>query len=266
MKSLDGRVAVITGAGGGVGRSLALAMARHGAHIALVDIRRDAIAQTRALIDSPALRVSEHCIDITDKSAMSQLPQAVLAEHGQVNILVNNAGITYQKSFDNHSLEDWERIVGVNWWGMLYSCHFFMDALKASGEGHIVNLSSMNAFVGLASQTSYCATKAAVRLFSESLWAELRQYNIGVTSVHPGAIKTEMMKATLGDADDAAVALKTYALVQKIGVSPDKVAKRIIAAIVKDKLRIRIGADAVVMDVLKRCFPVGLQRLLAGIG
>lgn len=266
MKSLEGRVAVITGAGGGVGRSLSVALARRGVHVALVDIRPDALAETRSLLTDYGVTVSEHSVDITDKAAMAQLPEQVLAIHGKVNILVNNAGITYQKRFDNHSIEDWERIVGINWWGTLYSCHFFMEALKASGAGHIVNMSSMNAFVGLASQTSYCATKAAVRLFSESLWAELRQFNIGVTSVHPGAIKTEMMKATLSNADDRALAMKTYALVQKIGVSPDKVANRIITAIVNDKLRIRIGADAVMMDVLKRCFPVALQRLLARIG
>lgn len=266
MKSLEGRVAVVTGAGGGVGRCLSVALAQRGVHVALIDIRHGALTETRALVDACGVKTSEHCVDITDKKAMSQLPEAVLAVHGKVNILVNNAGITYQKSFDNHSIDDWERIVGINWWGMLYTCHFFMDALKTSGDGHIINMSSMNAFVGLASQTSYCATKAAVRLFSESLWAELRQFNIGVTSVHPGAIKTEMMKATLGNADDPVLAMRTYALVQKIGVSPEKVANRIITAIVKNKLRIRIGADAVMMDVLKRCFPVGLQRLLAGIG
>ncbi len=262
MQNLKDRVAVVTGAGGGVGRSLALALASEGVHLALVDIDSEALGLTRAaLVDYP-VRVSEHVINIVSKAAMSALPDAVLAEHGKVNILVNNAGVTFQKSFENHSIEDWERIVGINWWGVLYGCHYFLPHLKAAGEGHIVNLSSMNAFVGLASQSSYCATKSAVRLLSESIQAELGVHNIGVTSVHPGAIKTEMMKATLADADDQGVALRTYELVQKIGVSPETVARRIVKAIRNNEVRIRVGADVVVVDWIKRAFPVSVQRLV----
>lgn len=262
MKQLQDSVAVITGAGGGVGRALALALAGDGVHLALVDISESALSETCRLLASSTTRVSAHQVDITSKAAMAALPEAVIAEHGKVNIVINNAGVTFQKTFENHSIEDWERIVGINWWGVLYGCHYFLPHLKAAGEGHIVNLSSMNAFVGLASQSSYCATKSAVRLLSESIQAELSPYHIGVTSVHPGAIKTEMMKATLADADDQGVALRTYDLVQKIGVSPETVAKRIVKAIRKNEIRIRIGADVVVVDWLKRAFPISVQRLV----
>lgn len=262
MKNLRDRVAVVTGAGGGVGRSLAVALAKRGVHLALVDIQAAALAETEAAVAHLSVPVSTHVVDISDKQQMQALPAAVVAQHGQVNVLINNAGVTFQKSFENHSIEDWERIVGINWWGVLYGCHYFLPHIKAAGEGHIVNLSSMNAFIGLASQSSYCATKAAVRLLSESLQAELVAHNIGVTSVHPGAIKTAMMKATLADADDAAVAQRTYEMVQKIGVSPDTVAQRIIQAILKNKIRIRIGADAILVDQLKRAFPVSMQKLV----
>ena len=124
---------------------------------------------------------------------MEALPGVVTAEHGKVNILVNNAGITYQKSFATHTIEDWEKITNINWWGVLYGCHYFLDALTEADGAHIVNLSSMSAFVGLPGQTSYCATKGAVKLLSEAMWAEMEKLDIGVTSVHPGAIKTDMI-------------------------------------------------------------------------
>jgi short-subunit dehydrogenase len=249
MKDLQDKVAVITGGAGGVGSALAVRLADRGCHLALVDISEEALTKV----------VNELSVENIN---MSELPAKVLAAHGKVNILVNNAGITYQKSFETHSIEDWEKIIGINWWGLLYGCHYFLDALKDSGEGHIINLSSMSAFVGLPGQTSYCATKAAVKLLSESMWAEMEKLNIGVTSVHPGAIKTGMIQATLKNSDDLEAAQRNYELAQRIGVTPEHVAARIIKAIQKKDLRIRVGKDAILLDLLKRWFPVGIQKLL----
>ena len=210
MKNFNDKVAVITGAGGGVGSALARKLAARGCNLALVDVNKDALNTLADSLAGKVRTISTHVVDITDKEQMAALPEAVLAQHGKVNLLINNAGITYQKSFATHTMEDWEKIVGINWWGVLYGCHYFLDALSASGEGHIVNLSSMSAFVGLPGQTSYCATKSAVRLLSESMWAELEKLNIGVTSVHPGAIKTEMIQATLKTSDDLDAAQRNY--------------------------------------------------------
>lgn len=262
MKDLNGKVAVITGAGGGVGSALASALSKLGCHLALVDISEPALEKVAGTLAQSGVKITTHVIDITNKEQMAALPAAVTAEHSKVNILVNNAGITYQKSFETHTMEDWERIVGINWWGLLYGCHYFLDALKESGEGHIVNLSSMNALVGLPGQTSYCATKAAVKLLTEAMDGEMKQHNIGVTTVHPGAIKTDMIQATLKNSDDLEAAQRNYELAQKIGVTPEYVAQRIIKAISKNQLRIRVGKDAVMLDVLKRLFPVGIQKLL----
>ncbi len=262
MKSLRDKVAVITGAGGGVGTALAQQLADLGCHLALVDISEPELATLAAALRHKPVQVSQHVVDITSREQMERLPAAVLEAHGKVNLLVNNAGITYQKSFATHTMDDWEKIVGINWWGVLYGCHYFLDALTRAGEGHIVNLSSMSAFVGLPGQTSYCATKAGVKLLSESMWAEMEKLNVGVTSVHPGAIKTDMIQATLANSDDLEAAQRNYEMAQRIGVTPEHVAQRIISAVQKNQLRIRIGRDAWLLDVLKRLFPVGVQKLL----
>ena len=262
MKDFHNKVAVITGAGGGVGSALAQQLAARGCHLALVDISEPALVKVADDLAGRNIKISRHVVDITSKAQMAALPTAVLAVHGKVNLLVNNAGITYQKSFATHTLEDWEKIVGINWWGVLYGCHYFLDALSTAGDAHIVNLSSMSAFAGLPGQTSYCATKGAVKLLSEAMWAEMEKLNIGVTSVHPGAIKTDMIQATLSNSDDLEAAQRNYELAHRIGVSPEHVAATIIKAVEKNKMRIRVGKDAWMLDVLKRLFPVGLQKML----
>ena len=262
MKHLNEKVAVITGAGGGVGSALALQLADLHCNLALVDISAHSLEKLATALSHKGVKVSTHVVDIGDKLQMAALPEQVLEQHGAVNLLINNAGITYQKSFASHSIEDWEKIIAINWWGVLYGCHYFLDALSAAQEAHIVNLSSMSAFVGLPGQTSYCATKAGVKLLSEAMWAEMAKRNIGVTSVHPGAIKTEMIQATLSQSDDVEAAQRNSELAQRVGLSPEYVAQRIIQAVEGNKLRIRIGKDAVVLDLLKRGFPVAIQKLL----
>ncbi|CAH0991118.1 Putative oxidoreductase SadH [Sinobacterium norvegicum] len=265
MKDFNNKVAVVTGAGGGVGRSLCIALAQRGMHLALVDISADALVATAEACAGTGVRLSQHVTDISDKAQMAALPAAVTAEHQRVDLLVNNAGITYQKSFATHTIEDWERIVGINWWGVLYGCHYFLPLLKQSGDGHIVNMSSMAGMLGLPGQTSYCATKSAVRMLSEALWVELKKENVGVTTVHPGAVKTDMIQATLKQSDDVAAAQRNYRLAQKIGVTPEHVAERIITAIEKKSIRIRVGKDSILLDLLKRWFPVGIQKLMTKI-
>lgn len=260
MKELKNRVAVLTGAGGGLGRCIAQNLANRGCHLALVDINPEALQGTADAVESFGVRVSLHPTDITSKEQMAALPAAVLEQHEQINIIINNAGITLQKSFATHSIEDWERIIGINLWGVIYGCHYFLDELKKADEAHIVNLSSMNAFLGMPGQSSYCATKAAVKLLNESLWAELSKEGIGVTSVHPGAIKTDMIQATLKDSDDLEQAQKNYELAHKIGVTPEHVAERIVQAILKNHMRIRVGKDSVILELLKRWFPVLIHK------
>ncbi len=260
MKTLKERVAVVTGAGGGLGRALAVELASRGCHLALVDVNPDAVAATAEAVSPHGVKVSQHLADVTDAERMACLPGEVIDAHGAVHLLINNAGITIQKAFGTHSLADWERMIGINLWGVIHGCRFFHEELKKAEDAHVVNLSSMSAFVGLPGQSSYCATKAAVKALSESMWAEWALDGIGVTSVHPGAIRTEMIQATLAESDDVTAAQRNYEMAQRMGVDPERAARRIATAVLKGKLRLRIGRDAMLLDWLKRLAPVRIHR------
>ena len=260
MQIQSGQVAVITGAGGGLGSALARALGAKGCNLALADISENALDETVNGLPPETGDVTKHVVDVTDRTAMAQFRDDVIASHGGINILINNAGITYQKNFSTHSLEDWERIVGINLWGVIYGCHFFDAALGKAKSGHVVNLSSMSSFVGLPAQSSYCATKAGVELLSSSLWAEWGARGIGVTHVHPGAIRTDMIMATLEQSDNVEAAKKNYDIAMKMGVSADYAAGKIVKAIEKNKKKIRIGRESFIIDYMTRFMP-GLANL-----
>lgn len=268
MKIQQGQVAVITGAGGGIGRCLAKALAAKGCNLALADINQIALEETRSEVANTGVKVSLHQVDITSAEAMQGFAEAVVAEHGKVNLLLNNAGITIQKSFETHSLKDWELMLGVNLWGVIYGCKYFLPALKEAGQkegAHIINLSSMAAFIGFPNQSSYCAVKSAVQAMSESLWAELHDDNVGVTSIHPGCVKTDMIKATLNNSDNVEIARRNYEMANRVGVTPEYAAERILKAVEKKSIRIRIGKDSVALDLLKRLLPKGIIKPMAKV-
>jgi len=261
MKITNETVAVVTGAGGGLGRALCKELADKGANLALVDISADSLDKARDHLGDFAGRTTTHIVDVTNREQMKKMADDVIKEHGQVNLLINNAGITLQKNFSTHSLEDWDRIFGINLWGVIHGLHFFDEHLKAADNAHVVNLSSMSAFVGLPAQSSYCATKAAVELLSSALWGEWGAEGIGVTHVHPGAIRTDMILATLEDSDDIETAKKNYELAMKMGIDADKAAVKIINAVERNKKKIRIGKEAFIFDYLSRFAP-GLEKFL----
>lgn len=275
MKTFKDRVAVMTGAGGGLGRALAIQFASQGCHLALVDVNSEALEQSSKAI-SAALssnssnatstpRISQHVADVTSSERMSRLPAEIIEIHGKVHLLINNAGITIQKNFATHSIADWERMIGINLWGVIHGCHYFHEHLVAAEEAHVVNLSSMSAFAGLPGQASYCATKAAVKALSESIFEEWSLDGIGVTSVHPGAIRTEMIQATLAESDDIEAAQRNYELAQRTGVDAEHAARKIFQAVQKGKVRVRIGKDSLLLDWIKRIAPSRIHHLMIGI-
>jgi len=260
MRQLRDRVAVVTGAASGVGRATAELLGRKGCALAIVDVDEDRLAEVGAKLREAGSPVSLHIADVADAERMAALPGEVVAEHGAAHILVNNAGVSVTGTFEDQSLEDLHWIFDINFWGVVHGCKFFLPELRKVDEGHIVNVSSMFGFVGVPTQSSYCATKFAVRGLSESLWAELRDTHIGVTSIHPGGVRTgiaESMRSYDDEARDSAI----QGIARSRG--PEPVAAVIVRAIEGRKLRAIAGWEAYVAEWLKRLFPVRTQHLIA---
>ena len=253
---LAGKVAVITGAASGIGRALARQLRDQGCHLALVDVDADGLARLQqefAPVDG-GRRVSVHAADVSDKARMQAVSGEVIAAHGTVNLLVNNAGVGYEAAFPQTSLDDWQHVVSVNLWGTIYGCHFFLPHLARAERAHIVNLSSLFGIVGMAGQTAYCTTKFAIRGFSESLLEELRDTTVGLTVVHPGSVATNIMKTARGD--DPELLKRIADWFDKNAISPEKAAAQIIAAVRKGKPRLLISPEVHFADLVKRLAPV----------
>ena len=263
MHQWNGKVAVITGAGSGIGQAVALHLATLGCHLALLDVSEKGLAETQAKLVNCSGVYSSHVVDVTSKEQMQALPQAVINQHGKVDILFNNAGITIEKSFNTHTLDDWEKVIGINLWGVIYGCKFFMPFLEAQEEAYIINTSSLAGFLGMPNQTSYCATKAAVKALSESLYAECKVNNIHVTSVHPGAINTNLFDFAVQHSDNPEASKKMFDRIRKFAMRPELAAEKIVAASVKKRQRVVIGLDAHIVEFAKRLMPVAMHRLFS---
>lgn len=261
MKNFAGKVAIVTGAASGIGRATALALAKRGCAIALADIDPNGLESIEKELVERGTTVSTHPVDVSSSDQMESFAAEVEAAHGAAHILINNAGVVISGTFEQQRLEDLEWLVGINYWGVVYGCHYFLPLLKRQEEAHIVNLSSMFGFLGLPEQSGYCATKAAVRALSESLWVELRGDRIGVTSIHPGCIETSIIRSGRIEGDTTRDEIQT--LFSRRGASPDTVARAIIKGIEKNKLRVRVRPEAMVADWMKRVFPVSIHRWIA---
>jgi len=260
MRDLKDKVAVVTGAASGIGRATALALAGQGCDLAIADVNEAGLAETAEQVRALGRRVRTDRVDVSDKERVRRFAEDVVAEYGRVDILVNNAGVTITADFEEHTLEDWEWIVGINFWGVVYGCKFFLPYLKQAGEAHIVNVSSIFGMLGVPGQSSYCATKFAVRGLSEALWVELKDHNIGVTSIHPAGVRTNIAK----DARTKEEGKKTEAIkiIERYSVPPERCAELIVDAIKKNKLRQMVARESYVIDFAKRMAPGLTQRVL----
>lgn len=263
MRRLEGRVAVVTGAGSGIGRATAVLLAERGCALALVDLDEASLAETARLVQAGDRKVSLHVADVADRARMEHLPGEVLSEHGHVHILMNNAGVSVIGTLLEQRLDDFHWLMGINFWGVVYGCKLFLPFLLAEDEAQIVNISSMFGFIGIPSQISYNASKYAVRGFSEALSSELSGTNVGVTCVHPGGIRTNVVRASrISTDDDVAEKQRTIESFERFAHSPEKAARKIVRGIERNQARVRIGPEAYLTDWLKRLFPVSTQRLV----
>ncbi len=257
MHDLSGRVAVITGAASGIGRALAEALHREGCELALVDVQAEALAELATSLPG----ASTHVVDVSDRDAMLALPDQVIAAHGAVHLVVNNAGVSCSKLFEEHTLQDWDWILGINLWGVIYGCHAFLPHLMAADTAHIVNVSSLFGIIGVPTQASYSATKYAVRGLSEVLWEELSHTHVGVTVVHPGGVDTKIVED--GRSSDRADQEHVLRRFKANAISAESAAAQIVAAVKKRQPRLVICKEAVLLDRLKRLFPVWANRFAA---
>jgi short-subunit dehydrogenase len=263
MRTLKRRVAVVTGAASGIGRALAMRLADEECGLALVDRDGAGLERLRDELRLRARSLSVHALDVSDRAALARLPEEVVEAHGHVHILVNNAGVALSGTLVDNSIEDLDWIVDINFWGVVLACKHFIPWLARGDEGHIVNLSSLFGLVGLPSVGAYCATKAAVRSYSETLGAELHGTGITVTSVHPGGVSTNIMRhARLANEADRT---ELVALFDRLRTQPDRAAARIVEAIRHGRTRLRIGPETYVSDWLRRLAPVTVNRVVARV-
>jgi NAD(P)-dependent dehydrogenase (short-subunit alcohol dehydrogenase family) len=261
MDELEGRVAAITGGGSGIGRALAEQLAPLGCHMALIDIDQGRLDEVSGACARDGLAITTHVADVRDRGRVKVLADEVVEAHGGVQILVNNAGVTAWGSFEEMSFEDLDWVLDVNLKGVINGCKFFLPYLRKEAEAHIVNVSSLLGILSVRNQAAYCMSKYAVRGLTEALDAELDGSSINVSIIHPGGVATNFITDSRSVDPDAKN--KFADLVAEHSIKPDKVAAKIIAAIKKNKLRVRVGPDAFVGDWVKRASPIRGQRMLA---
>jgi NAD(P)-dependent dehydrogenase (short-subunit alcohol dehydrogenase family) len=269
MKDFRGRVAAITGAGSGIGRALASDLARRGAHLALSDIDDAGLAETVSQCEGFGVKITSQRLDVADRAAVYAWADHVVADHGEVNLVVNNAGVALGATIESMSYEDFEWLMNINFWGVVYGTKAFLPYLKASGEGHIVNLSSVFGLISVPSQSAYNAAKFAVRGFTDTLRMELEIEGapVSVTTIHPGGIKTNIAKNARMDVSVTEMAgdpEKARLDMERVFItSPQKAARQILAAVQRDRRRALIGPDAKVIDFISRLPATLYQSALA---
>ncbi len=253
------KIIVVTGAGSGIGRELTLQLIKKGAKVAMVDINGQALADTAGL--AGAANVSLHELNIADRERVEALPEAVIKHHGTVDGIINNAGII-QPFVDVNDLdyERIERIMNINFYGTLYMTKSFLPHLLKRPEAHIANVSSMGGFIPFPGQTFYGASKAAVKLLTEGLYAELKGTNVGVTVIFPGAVNTNIMANSGVQAVEAESESKKPQAI--MAMPAEKAAAIIIKSIEKNKFRVLAGNDARTMDILYRIYPKKAVRFI----
>ncbi len=264
MEGFAGKVAVVTGAGSGIGQALALELGRSGAKVAISDVDVEGLAQTEAQLKAIGAEVKADRLDVTEREAFLAYADAVAEHFGKVNQVYNNAGIAFSGDVEVSQFKDIERVMDVDFWGVVNGTKAFLPHLIASGDGHIINVSSLFGLMAVPGQAAYNSAKFAVRGFTEALRQEmvLAGHPVGVTTVHPGGIKTAIMRnSTVAEGLDQEKMAKMFDK-RLARTTPKRAAEIILEAVRKNKARVLVGADAKALDMLVRLTGSGYQRIV----
>jgi short-subunit dehydrogenase len=267
MDYYQGKRAAVTGAGDGIGRQLAIQLNRAGCELWLCDINAEKLAQTRSLLPNPAVNVHCETVDCGDRQAIYRWAEQVAAETDYLDALFNNAGVAYGATFAESTDEDFEWLMNINFWGVVWGSRAFLPLLLKAPRGHLVNLSSIFGMVGIPSQSAYNAAKFAVRGFSEALQAEYLKGPLAVSCVHPGGISTNIARnaRVAGDtmSDDPEERNRNFQ--QHTRTTPEKAAEIILRGTARGKRRILVGPDAWFVQILTKFFPTSYHFLTARV-
>jgi NAD(P)-dependent dehydrogenase (short-subunit alcohol dehydrogenase family) len=262
--NLKDRVAVITGAGSGIGRATALSLARRGCHLALADIHAAGLAETQAQVSRAGVRASSHHLDVANRETVAALPVDILATHGRVDLLVNNAGVALGGSFEQVSEADFDWLFEINFHGLVRMTRAFLPLLRASDDACIVNISSVFGLISPPGQSAYSASKFAVRGFSNALRLELAGTRVAVSVVHPGGVATAIAR-NARVAQDVSAEEKRHRLElaeRMLRLPPERAGEIIVRGVEKRRARILVGRDAAIISLLERLLPVNYWRVL----
>ncbi|ORW17521.1 acetoin dehydrogenase [Mycolicibacter nonchromogenicus] len=265
MQGFAGKVAVVTGAGSGIGQALAVELARAGAQLAISDVDTEGLAQTERRLAALGVRVKVDRLDVTEREAFLAYAEEVKEHFGKVNQIYNNAGIAYSGDVEISEFKDIERVMDVDFWGVVNGTKAFLPYLIESGDGHVINVSSLFGLLSVPGQAAYNAAKFAVRGFTEALNQEMAvaKHPVKVTTVHPGGIKTAIARnATVAEGLDAAAMADNFDR-RMASTTAEEAARVILEGVSKGRARVLIGNDARVLDLLVRILGSRYQRLFS---
>ena len=261
---IAGRTAVVTGAASGIGRGIALALAKRGCNLALADLDETGLAETAAM--AAGVRVTTHRLDVADREAVAAFPAVVTAQHGGAQLLFNNAGVACGGTIEQVAEADFEWLMNINFYGVVRMTRAFLPLLRAADEARIVNISSIFGIIAPPGQTAYSASKFAVRAFSESLRRELEAEgsNVGVTVVHPGGVATSIAKSARPPAgvNSADLEAQKERFDKFLRMPPQEAGETIVAGAEAGRARVIVGNDARFMALLERLAPVSYWKIL----
>lgn len=274
MKDFSQKVAVVTGAGSGMGRYLAVLLAKAGCDVVICDVNEDTLADTATMLKNYNVAVSSHRLDVGDEEAIKALPEKVIAQHGKVDLVFNNAGITIDSDFSTMPEEDWDKVMGVNLHGVINMTRAFLPYLADRPEAAVVNTSSIFGMIAVPRQSVYHATKFAVRGFTESLVKEMKGTSLQVHCVHPGHIGTNILASAKINptqqenqqrgmfARPDASQEEQGAAFRENGMHASRAAQIILDGVRKRRSRIFVGWDAKLIDLAQRLMPMHYDKLL----